>query len=305
LINLQNLAELASRNVADLDQSVAPLRIGDRIIDSDQTPILMGVVNLSRDSAYRESIAVGHESAVRKALVQVAQGADLIDIGAESSRATAARVDATDQEQILIPLIEELSQAGAVVSVESYEVDVARAGLKAGARVLNLTGSHADDDMFELAAEYDATVILCNVLGPHARALDGSDVEADPVPGMLDRFGARIQRAQELGVSELAIDPGLGFGFRLDDQRARAQHQAVTLLNSFRLRRLGVPICHALPHAFDVFEDQFRTGEGFFAVLAHLGGTGIYRTHEVPQVRAVLDGLHSFTTTANTSVGRT
>lgn len=305
MINLQTLAELANLHAADLESPVAPLRIGDRVIDSDQTPILMGVVNLSRDSAYRESIAVGHESAVRKAKVQVAQGADLIDIGAESSRATAARVDASEQEQILMPLIQELSQAGVVVSVESYEVDVARVGLKAGARVLNLTGSNLDDEMFELAAEYNATVILCNVLGPHARALDGSDVEADPVPGMLDRFGARIQRARDLGVSEMAIDPGLGFGFRLDDQRARAQHQAITLLNSFRLRRLGVPICHALPHAFDVFEDQFRTGEGFFAVLAHLGGTGIFRTHEVPQVRAVLDGLHTFAPTADTAVGRT
>ena len=65
------------------------------------------------------------------------------------------------------------------------------------------------------------------------------------------------------------------------------------LLNGFRLRDLGVPICQALPHAFDLFEEQFRTAEGFFAVLAMLGGTGVLRTHEVAQVRAVVASMRT------------
>ena len=69
------------------------------------------------------------------------------------------------------------------------------------------------------------------------------------------------------------------------------RHQTRVLLNSIRLRVLGLPICHALPHAFDLFEDQFRSAEGFFAVLARLGGAGVFRTHEVPAGRAVLDAL--------------
>ena len=83
--------------------------------------------------------------------------------------------------------------------------------------------------------------------------------------------------------------------------KAWARYQAVTLLHSFRLRRLGVPVCHALPHAFDVFEEQFRSAEGFFAVLAHLGGAGMYRTHEVPLVRSVLDALGTFDVAADAS----
>jgi dihydropteroate synthase len=65
------------------------------------------------------------------------------------------------------------------------------------------------------------------------------------------------------------------------------------ILNTFRLRRLGFPICNAMPHAFDLFEDQFRTAEGFFTVLGQLGGTTIFRTHEVPQVVAVLEALRT------------
>lgn len=295
MIGLSDLVRLAATYAEDLDRPVAPFTIAGRSFDTDREPVLMGVVNLSRDSTYRESIAVSPETAIRKARVQAAQGAHLIDIGAESSRATAAAVAAEDQARSVVPVIEQLAADGIATSIEGYDPTVVRAGLKAGASVINLTGSHVDEEMFELAAEHDAGLVLCHVLGPHARALDGSEVEADPVPRMIDTFGARIARARELGAGSIAVDPGLGFGFSLSDQRARARYQAAALLNTFRLRRLGVPVCHALPHAFDVFEDQFRSGEGFFTVLAHLGMTGIYRVHEVPRVRAVLDALAEFT----------
>ncbi len=294
MIALADLARLAAAYPDALEAKVAPLRVGDAIVDTDADPVLMGVVNLSRDSSYRESIAVSTASALRMARTQVAQGATIIDVGAESSRATAAAVDDAAQLAHLLPVIEPLAADGVVVSVESYSPGVVRAGLAAGARVLNLTGSDSDDVMFAAAAEHGATVVLCHVLGPNARALDGSDVDADPVPRMLETFGRRMERARELGVTDMVIDPGLGFGFRLGDQRSRAQYQLVALLHSFRLRTLGVPVCHALPHAFDVFEGSFRSGEGFFAVMAHLGRTGVYRTHEVPLVRSVLDAMTSF-----------
>jgi len=294
MISLSALARLAGEHRDDLDLPVAPLRLAGHVYDTDREPLIMGVVNLSRDSNYRESIAVDTASAVRKARVQIAEGAHVVDVGAESSRPDASRLSPPEQTRSLVPVVEQLAADGVPVSIESYDASVVRAGLKAGASLLNLTGSQSDDEMFSLAAEYGAAVVMCHVLGAHARDLDGSDVEADPVPTMLDGFGARIERARELGVTDIAIDPGLGFGFRMDEPRSRARHQATTLLNSFRLRRLGVPICHALPHAFDYFEDQFRSAEGFFAVLAHLGGTGIHRTHEVPLTRAVLAALHAF-----------
>ena len=124
-------------------------------------------------------------------------------------------------------------------------------------------------------------------------ALDRPDLESDPTPVLLDHFGPRLERARALGVPSVALDPGLGFGFRLDRPHTRARLQAAMLLASFRLRPLGAPICHALPHALGLFGEHYRTAEGFFAVLAHLGRTGIYRTHEVGQVAAVLRSLHT------------
>lgn len=294
MITLSSLAKLAEEHADDLHHQVAPFVIAGRGYDTDHEPVVMGVVNLSRDSTYRESIATGTDSAIRKARVQHAQGAHVIDIGAESSRAVAAIVAPAEQACALVPVIEELTAGGVPTSIEGYDPVVVTAGLNAGASVINLTGSNNDDIMFNLAAEHRAAVVLCHVLGPHARALDGREVDADPIPGMRDTFAERISRARELGVSSLAIDPGLGFGFRLNDQRSRADYQATALLNSFRLRSLGVPICHAMPHAFDMFEDQFRSAEGIFTVLASLGSTGIYRVHEIPLVRATLDAMHTF-----------
>jgi dihydropteroate synthase len=292
VLSLSSLAALAAAHADELDQPVAPLRIGEKAYDTDTTPVIMGTVNLSRDSTYRESVAINGESAIRKARVMAAQGAHFIDIGAESSTAKAVRVTADDQIAALVPVIEQLTADGIDVSAETYEPKVVRACLAAGAKVLNLTGSANQAEMFELAAEFDATVILCHVRGDNVRDITDVTLDADPFPGIREHFAARIALAYSAGVDRIAIDPGMGFYYgNLVTPTVRVQHQTHVLLNGFRLRALGLPICNALPHAFDLFEDEFRTAEGFFAVLASLGGTGIYRTHEVARVAAVLSAM--------------
>lgn len=293
MIDLTALAALAGTDPAALSHPVAPFRVGDRTVDTDAAPLLMGVVNLSGDSNYRASVAVDTESAIRLGRVEHAAGADFVDIGAESTNGTSVRVDPVDQIDRIVPVIRGLADLGVPTSIEGYDAKVLTAGLTAGASVINLTGSLEDDFVLDLAAQHGASVIMCHVLGDHARALDRTDLDGDPTQILLDHFGPRIERARELGVPAVSIDPGLGLGFRLSDPQARARLQAAMLLASFRLRPLGVPICHALPHALGLFGPHYGTAEGFFAVLAHLGRTGIYRTHEVGQVAAVLRSLRS------------
>jgi dihydropteroate synthase len=290
MITLPVLAALAEEYAEQLAAPVEPLVIGDRTFDTDAEPVIMGTVNLSRDSTYRESIATGPESAIRKARIQVAQGAHCVDIGTESTNATAARVEIDDQIARLVPVVEGLAAEGVPVSVEGYDAAVVEAGLQAGARLVNLTGSADDEAVFGLAASHDATVIICWSAADNVREV--TDVPTDPFPELLEHFEKRVQVARDLGVRRLAIDPGLGFYYgNLVDPRTRMRYQTDVLLRTFRLRTLGLPVCHALPHAFDLFEDEFRSAEGFFAVLARLGGTGIVRTHEVARVRAVLEGM--------------
>jgi dihydropteroate synthase len=292
MITLAELARLANAHPEALSAPVAPIHIGDR--EWVDQPVIMATVNLSRDSTYRESIATGTESAIRKARVAAAAGADLVDIGAESTTARAARVTTDDQLTRLLPVIEQCADDGIAVSVETYDPEIARAGLAAGAQVLNMTGASHQEDMYDIAAEFGATVILCYVKGANVREITDVRLDSDPIPGLIEHFAERIEVARGHGVDRIVIDPGMGFYYgNLVDPLTRVRHQTEVILNTFRLRVLGLPICHALPHAFDLFEEHFRSAEGFFAVLAMLGGANLMRTHEVPLVQAVSHAMNS------------
>lgn len=292
MLSLEALADLAARHQDHLRVQVREFTLRGRTFAFNSRPALMGVINLSPDSWYRESVCLTTERAVQRGRVLAAQGADLVDLGAESSLAHAARADAPLQNSRLLPVVRELSAAGVLVSVETYQPAVARACLEAGAAVLNLTGTPEHDELFRLVAAHDAAIILCYVQGAHVRAVGDYDGGADPIAAMEAHFARLLERATRCGVERLVVDPGLGFYYRnLQDSAQRVRHQMQIFLNTFRLRRLGFPVCHALPHAFEYFGEEVRCAEPFFAVLAALGRTDLFRTHEVPRTRAVLETL--------------
>lgn len=296
------MAQVASIAAAHPHALAAPVRsfdIGGRPFDPDARIELMGVVNLSRDSWYRESVSPSTDAAIERGRVLAAQGALIIDIGAESTIPGADRVSPEDQVAGVLPVVSALREEGIVTSVETYSPEVARVVLAAGAQVLNLTGVEREDEMYAAAAEHDATVIMCFVQGANVREVQDLVLGDDPIPGLIEHFGPRIERATELGVERLLIDPGLGFYYgNLLDGRARVRHQLTVFLNTFRLRVLGWPVCHALPHAFDFFREEVRSAEPFFATPAVLGRAGLLRTHEVPRVRAVVDALGDYAAAA-------
>jgi dihydropteroate synthase len=290
-----DLATLAALHDKFRDQAALPVAdfaLGRHRFDFAAENYLMGVVNLSPDSWYRESVALTSDAAVRRARVLHEQGAAIIDLGAESSLNHAARIDGETQQKRLIPIVRELAAAGLCVSVETYLPEVAGAALKAGAQILNLTGTTQTGEIFRQVADHDAGVILCFVEGANVREVNDLDLGRDPIDVLHDYFVPLIDSATKAGVSRIWIDPGLGFYYRnLQDSDTRVRYQMRVFLNSFRLRALGWPICHALPHAFACFEEEVRTAESFFAVLALLGQASLLRTHEIAKVRGVLEAI--------------
>jgi dihydropteroate synthase len=292
MLRIEALADLVENHGDALRAQVRSFRLGPILFDGNHAPSLMGVINLSPDSWYRESVCLTADSAIQRGRILSAQGAHILDIGAESTLAHAARVDGALQNSRLLPVVRTLAGEGYVVSVETYQPEVTRACLEAGAKVLNLTGTDRSPEMFELVAAHDAAVILCYVQGANVREVNDFDFGTDPTARMYEYFARQIEDATRLGVQKLWIDPGLGFYYRnLQDSAVRIRHQMQVFLNTFRLRTLGFPTCHALPHAFECFEDEVRSAEPFFAVLAALGRTDLFRTHEIPQTRAVLKTL--------------
>jgi dihydropteroate synthase len=292
VLSLEHLAALLETHRAAAQARVADFTLRGRPFTFGDRPSLMGVVNLSPDSWYRESVCLTTDDALERGRVLAAQGAALVDVGAESSLAHAARADAALQSSRLLPVIRGLADEGILVSAETYDPTVARACLEAGAAVLNLTGTEHADAIYPLVAAHDAALILCHVQGRNVRDVDDFDLNADPIPLLEESFAREIDRATQAGVQRLFLDPGLGFYYRnLQDSAVRVRHQMTTFLHSFRLRGLGWPVCHALPHAFEHFREEVRCAEPFFAVLAALGRTDLLRTHEVPRVRAVLETM--------------
>ncbi len=295
MLSLEQLAGLLEQNRAAAKSRVKEFSIGGRKFNFNSQPAIMGVVNLSADSWYRESVCLSADSAIQRGKVLAAQGAVIIDVGAESTLAHAARTGDKAQKSMLLPVIKGLRAEKILVSVETYSPAVTRASLEAGANVLNLTGTAASKEMFRVVAAHDAAVIICYVAGKNVRAVGDFDLSADPIPMLREFFARQIELAQKNGVKKIFLDPGLGFYYRnLQDSAVRVRHQMNVFLNTFRLRELGFPICNALPHAFEFFGDEVRCAEPFFAVLAALGKTDLFRTHEVPRIKAVLDTMKVF-----------
>jgi dihydropteroate synthase len=292
MLSLEQLAGLLESHPQAAAAKVREFSIGGRFFAFNSAPAIMGVVNLSPDSWYRESVCLSAERAIERGRILHAQGAHIVDVGAESTLARAARLDGRAQKERLLPVVESLAAAGLVISVETYQAQVARACLEAGAKVVNLTGTEEAVAIFRLAAEHSAAVILCFVEGANVREVGDFDLSGDVMGRLRDYFSALSDLAVKNGVERILLDPGLGFYYRnLEDSAVRVRHQMTTFLQTFRLRELGFPVCHALPHAFEHFGEEVRCAEPFFAVLAALGKTDLFRTHEVPRVRAVLDVL--------------
>jgi dihydropteroate synthase len=295
MLRLEYLAELLEKNSAAAACQVKEFTLRGRSLAFNSHPAIMGVINLSADSWYRESVCLHLEQAVQRAHLLAAQGADIIDVGAESTLAQAQRVDDLGQRSKLLPLLKEMVQAGQLASIETYSPQISRTVLEAGAAVINLTGDTDNPEIYRMAADHDAAVIICYVAGKNVREVSDLALSDDPVGAMHDYFARRIELAERNGLQKILIDPGLGFYYRnLQDSSTRVRHQMHTFLNTFRLRTLGYPTCHALPHAFEYFGEEVRSAEPFFAVLAALGKTDLFRTHEVPRIKAVLDTLQVF-----------
>ncbi len=295
MLTLEFLAGLLEKNRPAAQARVREFALGGQGFNFNSEPAIMGVVNLSAGSWYRESVCLSAEAAIARGKVLAAQGAAIVDLGAESTLSNTELVGAELQNSKLLPVLSGLRAAGVLVSVETYHPEVARACLAAGANVLNLTGTERGETIYRAVAEHDAAVILCYVQGANVRTVGDFDLTADPVPAMYEFFAREIETATRCGVQKIFVDPGLGFYYRnLQDSTVRVRHQMTTFLNTFRLRTLGFPTCHALPHAFEYFGEEVRSAEPFFAVLAALGKTDLFRTHEVPRIKAVLETMKVF-----------
>ncbi len=294
MLDYQVLNDVLAKYRDALGKPVRTFTIGERFFDFNRYRYLVGVINLSADSWYRESVCATTEEAIARAEMLSKDGADIVDVGAESTLPDARRANIRRQLDRLLPVVEALKARRILVSVESYLPEVLESCARVGADVLNLTGMLYHNEVFKIAVRYDTAVILCYVQGPTVRDVSSFQLHDDMLEGLSSYFHNLTAIAEQMGLTKCFLDPGLGFYYaNLQDGRLRVNYQLRTFVHCFRLHELGYPTFNILPHASEIFlEDGRRAAEPFFSVLALLGGTHVIRSHEirtVHRIRQVMD----------------
>lgn len=176
-------------------------------------PLVMGVVNVTPDSFSDGGQFLAADAAIEHGRQLLAEGADILDIGGESTRPGATRPLVSEELNRVLPVVAELASAGAVVSVDTMRSEVAQAALKAGARIVNdVSGGLADPEILNVTAAAGAGYIAMHWRG-HSTVMADRAHYADVVTEVRDELRARVETALAAGVEpdRIVIDPGLGF----------------------------------------------------------------------------------------------
>lgn len=245
--------------------------------------LIMGILNATPDSFSDGGRYTTVEEAVRRAVEMIEEGADIIDIGGESTRPGSAFVDAGEEQRRVLPVIRAVREAlpKVPISIDTYKAETARAALEAGANIINdIWGLKGDERMPAVAAEYDCPVIISH--NRHAR--DYSDL----VPDVLADLQASVKLARHAGVRDdrIWLDPGIGFAKNYDDN-------LVLMGRLSELAAMGFPVLlgtsrkRFIRQTLDVPVDEAVEGTGATVALGIAQGCQIVRVHDVKEMKRV------------------
>lgn len=269
---------------------------------------IMGIVNVTPDSFSDGGRFYNTDAAVEQALQLVASGADIIDIGGESTRPYAQEVDAEEEMNRVVPVIRALATRIPVpISIDTTKASVAEAALNAGASIINdISAFSMDPPIAKLAARHAVPVIVMHMLGK-PRTMQINPTYKDVVTEVRDYLGAAVETAMAAGINKemIIIDPGIGFGKTLGHNLLLIKHlQALAALEvpilvgpsrKTFIRKLVTP-----PGRAELAPDHplVETGTQAAVAASVFNGAHILRVHDVANTRAmvtILDAIRNAT----------
>lgn len=259
------------------------MKIGNRIFNTDDETYIMGILNVTPDSFYDG----GNYNKIDKALIQaermISEGADIIDVGGESTRPGHTQISDAEEIERVVPVIEALKERFDVpVSIDTYKSEVALHALKAGADMVNdIWGFRYDEKVAEYVAEYDACCCLM-----HNRK---TNVYEDLFNDIINDLRESIALAKKYNISDdkIIIDPGIGFA-------KTAKQNLLVTKHINQLKYLGYPILYAasnksfIGHALDVDEKNRLEGTLACTAWAAARGCSFIRVHQVMENKRVI-----------------
>lgn len=258
--------------------------------DCSKRTRIMGVLNVTPDSFYDGGRYWDPYTAVRHGQRMAEEGADIIDVGGESTRPGAEPVRLEEELRRVIPVIERLKdRAGQPISIDTRKAEVARRAIGAGAGMVNdVSGMTADPEMVETVASAGVPVVIMHTAGT-PQDMQRNPGYRDTVGEIVDWLGARIEHAVAHGIrrSRIIIDPGIGFGKRLSDNLL-----LIRSLASFR--KLNCPILIGpsrkafIGRVLDAEKDERMEGTAAAVALSVANGASIIRVHDVTEMGRVV-----------------
>jgi dihydropteroate synthase len=249
----------------------------------------MGILNATPDSFSDGGSHKGVDASVEHALKMEEEGADIIDVGGESTRPGAEEVTAAEELRRVLPIITALrARSGIVLSIDTRKAIVAEAALDAGADIINdVSALRHDPRMAALAAERQIPVVLMHMQGDPA-SMQNAPRYVDVIAELLDFFHERLEFCAIHGITHPVIDPGIGFGKRLE-------HNLRILRELDRLSEFEAPILVGSSRKSFIGQitglpvEQRLAGSIASSVMAYLHGANILRVHDVRETRSAID----------------
>lgn len=249
-------------------------------------PLVMGIINVTPDSFYKGSRKQAAHDIIEEAGIMIGEGADILDIGGQSTRPGSKRITAAEEIERVVPAIEEIIQAypHALISIDTYYAEVAAAAVQAGATLINdISSGNMDKDMISTVASLRTPYICMHMKGTPETMQQEANYE-DVVKEILDFLIYKVYECHEAGINDVIIDPGFGFGKTI-------QQNMLILKQLSIFKMINCPILVGLSRKATVYKtlgttpEEGLNGTTVLNTLALENGANILRVHDVKEAR--------------------
>jgi len=278
------------------DKQLPPLELpGEHQLWLD-TPVVMGIVNITPDSFYDGGKYATTKDAIKHAEKLMDEGADIIDLGAVSTRPGAKILTAKEELKRLLPVLDYMQKnhPEEVISVDTFRAEVAEEAVNHGASIINdISGGTMDKNLFKTVAKLKVPYILMHMQGT-PKTMQLNPHYADVVKEVYDFLSTQCNKAKKAGIKQIIVDPGFGFG-------KTVEHNYELLRNLKEFRKLGFVLAglsrkSMINKALLIKPEEALTGTIALNTFAVMNGANILRVHDVKEARQVItlikDYLH-------------
>ncbi len=260
-----------------------------------EKPLVMGILNLTDDSFYSGSRLTNIDVIKNKAAEMIHEGADILDLGPQSTRPGSTRISTEDELKKLLPAIEIIQNnfPEIILSIDTYHSKVARECVKAGASIINdISGGEMDKNMIATVGKLNVPYICMHMKGVPETMQHETHYE-DVIKEILDFFIVKIDECKLAGINDVIIDPGFGFGKNISQNFHLLKHLEV-------FKMLEKPIMAGLSRKSTIYKtlkisaEDSLNGTTVLNTIALLNGASILRVHDVKEAREAVALLHAY-----------